>query len=86
MQSQLGQGSTFSLYLPLEAQAGPGMQPFGLRASTLTGAALTLTLAPGTLAADAAPAFRPTRRRTTISSCTDARSWSSTTTRATPSS
>jgi CheY-like chemotaxis protein len=60
VQSELGQGSTFSLYLPLEAQAGPGMQPFGFSSENPDRGGADLTLAPGTLeAADAAPAFRP---------------------------
>jgi signal transduction histidine kinase/HAMP domain-containing protein/ActR/RegA family two-component response regulator len=60
VQSQLGQGSTFSLYLPLEAQAGPGMPPLGFASEHPDRGGADLTLAPGTLeAADAAPAFRP---------------------------
>ncbi|HEX3960817.1 MAG TPA: HAMP domain-containing protein, partial [Trebonia sp.] len=64
VQSQLGKGSTFSLYLPLEAQAAatasPGMPPVGFASEQPDSGGADLALARGTLeAADAAPAFRP---------------------------
>ena len=61
VQSELGKGSTFSLYLPLEAQAqaDPGMPPAGLASKHPDNGGADLALAPGTLESDPAPAFRP---------------------------
>ncbi|MCW2929456.1 MAG: putative two-component system sensory histidine kinase [Actinomycetia bacterium] len=60
VQSQLGKGSTFSLYLPLEAPAGLGMPPVGFASEQPDSDGADLALAPGTLeAANSAQAFRP---------------------------